>query len=218
MENPSLLITEVENWKEIPSLIYELQTIQEPVQWADLFPDRPSQPIEVELGSGDGTFLMDYASSRPEINVVGLERLMGRVTKTDRKSRRRGLKNLRMVRLEAWYWTRYMVPPGSVSAIHLYFPDPWPKRKHHKRRLVSPGFPEAVEQALTADGRIYLRTDHREYFEQMVEVFGAASGFRRAETPGSILSILTDFERGFLEKGISTCHACYEKIEPQQPD
>lgn len=216
MENPSQPITEVENWKEVPSLIYELQTIQEPVQWADLFPDRPAQPIEVELGSGDGTFLMDYAHSRPEINLVGLERLMGRVTKTDRKSRRRGLMNLRMVRLEAWYWTRYMVPPGSVSAIHLYFPDPWPKRKHHKRRLVSPGFPEAVEQALTADGRIYLRTDHREYFEQMEEVFGEASGFRRAETPASILNILTDFERGFLEQGISTCHACYEKIEPQQ--
>lgn len=204
-------VVEVENWKEIPSLIYELETIQEPVDWAQIFPLRPEFPVEVELGSGDGTFLMDYAQANPEINVVGVERLMGRVTKTDRKSRRRGILNLRMVRLEAAYWTRYMIPKESVAAFHVYFPDPWPKRKHHKRRLVSPGFPEIIRTALKTGGKIYLRTDHREYFQQMEEVFGDAEGFELDETPASLSQILTDFERDFLEMGITTCRACYQK-------
>ncbi len=207
----SLTEFEVENWKEVPSLIYELETIQEPVVWENLFPHRPDFPIEVELGSGDGTFLMDYAQSNPDINVVGVERLMGRVTKTDRKSRRRGILNLRMVRLEAAYWTRYMIPPESVSAFHIYFPDPWPKRKHHKRRLISPGFPEILRPAAKLGGKIYLRTDHRDYFQQMEEVMNDAEGFERSVTPDVISEILTDFERDFLAQGIDTCRACYQK-------
>src|SRR5881227_3241396 len=78
-------------------------------------------PIEVELGSGDGSFLVQYASLHPEHNFIVVERLLGRLRKIDRKGRRAGLTNLHVVRLEASYFVRYLLPKKSVAAIHIYF-------------------------------------------------------------------------------------------------
>ncbi len=183
-------------------------SILERLKIAGVFPKE--QAVEVELGSGDGSFLMQYAALHPEHNFIGLERLLGRLRKIDRKGRRAGLQNLRAVRLEASYFLQYVLPKDSISAIHIYFPDPWPKRKHRKNRLIQTGFSELCAGVLTTDGRVYLRTDDADYFKQMQEVFGASPLFRQIETPESLSSVLTDFERGFLIRGVQTNRAAFE--------
>jgi len=172
-----------------------------------LFPG--SQPLEVELGSGDGSFLAEYAALHPEVNFLGVERLLGRLRKLDRKGRRRGLSNLRLLRCEAQYVTEYLLPPASIAALHVYFPDPWPKRKHRKNRLVNQEFALAARKALTPGGIIYLRTDDEDYFNQMREVFSGAPAFEEVETALELSRVVTDFERNFLARGVVTRRAAY---------
>jgi tRNA (guanine-N7-)-methyltransferase len=120
---------------EIPSLIYPLASILERLEPAKLFP-KP-QPLEVELGSGDGSFLAQYAARHPERNFIGVERLLGRLRKLDRKGRRAGLTNLRGVRIESAYFLEYLLPSHAASVLHVYFPDPWPKRRHRRHPAAS---------------------------------------------------------------------------------
>jgi tRNA (guanine-N7-)-methyltransferase len=103
------------------------------------------------------------------------------------------------------------LPRHSVSALHLYFPDPWPKRKHWKNRLVNERFPELAHQVLTPGGIVYLRTDDRDYFEQMKSVFGASKFFRAVETPQELLAVITDFEAEFNLRSIPTNYAAYQR-------
>ena len=88
-----------------------------------LFPRE--QPVHVEIGAGDGSFFAAFAQAHPNINFIALERLLGRLRKIDRKCRRAGLQNALLLRLEADYFVRYLLPPESVEAVHIYFPDPW---------------------------------------------------------------------------------------------
>ena len=189
------------------SLLYALPSIVERIDLAKLFPRE--QPLEVELGSGDGSFLAEYARLQPERNFIGVERLLGRIRKLDRKGQRAGLTNLRGVRIECSYFLEYLLPPGSAVALHVYFPDPWPKRKHRRHRLINEHFPALARQALAPDGRVYLRTDDKDYFEQMLHVFGADAGFQAVEAPDQLTALLTDFEKDFTAQGVQTLRAAY---------
>jgi tRNA (guanine-N7-)-methyltransferase len=120
------------------------------------------------------------------------------------------LANLRGVRIECSYFLEYLLPAGSASALHVYFPDPWPKRKHRRHRLINERFPTLARQALTLGGTVYLRTDDEDYFQQMLAVFGAGSGFQPVETPGALAALQTDFEREFHARGIQTLRAAYQ--------
>ena len=191
------------------SLIHPITSAIEPIDLAKLFP--AEQPLEFEIGSGDGSFTLQYALAHPGANIVALERLLGRISKLDRKGHRAGLKNLRLLRAEAAYVLEYLLPPGTLDAIHVYFPDPWPKKRHHKNRLISEPFPPLAERLLKAEGVVYLRTDNVEYFEQMLEVFDRAVGFERTETSEPLKALVTDFEQQFNANGIPTNYAAYQK-------
>jgi len=188
-------------------LLYPLPSILEPIDLATLFP--VDQPLEIELGCGDGSFLVDYAGKTRTHNFIGVERLLGRVRKVDRKGRRAGLENLRAVRIESAYFLGYLLPPGVAQALHIYFPDPWPKRKHRRHRLINEQFPHLASQALAPGGMVYLRTDDPDYFDQMTAVFRDHPAFRVADTPAEVASVLTDFEKDFLARGIGTLRAAY---------
>jgi tRNA (guanine-N7-)-methyltransferase len=170
------------------------------------------QPIEVELGAGDGSFFVQWAALNPDVNFLGLERLLGRLKKIAKKSKRAGLENVRAVRLEAGYFAEYLLPPNSISAFHIYFPDPWPKRKHRANRLINEHFSEVLRAALLMGGVVYLRTDDTDYFSQMVTVFNANRNFEAVGTPERLAAVLTDFERGFTAQGIQTNRAAYRKV------
>ena len=190
-----------------PSLIYRLTSILERVKLTDLFSQ--DQPLEVELGSGDGSFLVNYATLHPERNFLGVERLLGRLRKLDRKGRRAGLTNLRGVRIESAYFLEYLLPHHSTAALHIYFPDPWPKRKHRRHRLINERFPALARQALAPGGVVCMRTDDEDYFAQMRSVFDASPMFRLIETPAELAALLTDFEREFHALGVQTLRAAY---------
>jgi len=190
------------------SLIHPVTSILDRLDLQQMFPQ--SQPLDVELGSGDGSFLVNYAKLHPERNFLGVERLLGRLRKLDRKGRRAGLINLRGMRIESAYLVEFLLPRNATTALHIYFPDPWPKRKHRKYRLVNERFTEIARQALVPNGIVYLRPDHAEYFSQMTEVFGANSNFRLVETPQELSAVVTDFERGFHARGVKTLAAAYQ--------
>src|SRR5437016_2703071 len=147
---------------EPPSLIYKLSSILVRLDLADLF--SKTQPLEVELGSGDASFLAEYARLHPERNFIGVERLLGRLRKMERKGQRAGLTNLRGIRIESSYFLQFLLPGRSAAALHVYFPDPWPKRKHWRHRLINERFPKLAQQALGRAGQVFLRTDDEDYF------------------------------------------------------
>jgi tRNA (guanine-N7-)-methyltransferase len=191
------------------TLLLKLTSIIERLEPGRIFAD--AQLLEVELGSGDGSFLVNYARLHPGRNFLGVERLLGRLRKLDRKALRAGLTNLRGLRVESAYFLEYLLPRESVMALHVYFPDPWPKRKHRKNRLVNARFTEIARQVLAPGGVIYLRTDDEDYFTQMVKEFAANPAFQLVETPGELSAVVTDFERNFLARGVPTLRAAYVK-------
>lgn len=167
------------------------------------------QPLEVELGCGDASFLVEYARRNPAKNFIGVERLLGRIAKLDRKGRRLNLTNLRGIRIESSYFLQWLLPAHATHAVHIYFPDPWPKKKHRHLRLINESFPVLARHALAPGGSVFLRTADADYFQQMNEVFGAAEDFVKTETPAELAEITTDFERGFNARGIPTLRAAY---------
>ena len=182
--------------------------ITERMRLEELFPQ--SQKLEVELGAGDGSFLIAYAEAHPELNLIGVERLLGRLRKIDRKAHRAALENIRLLRLEAAYFVQYLLPCESVSAFHIYFSDPWPKRRHWTNRLINESFTELLRRALVTGGVVHLRTDDEPYFTHMLEVFAKNTNFIKVATPPQLLAVETDFERGFRQRGVSTRHASYQ--------
>jgi tRNA (guanine-N7-)-methyltransferase len=195
------------------SLVYSPPSYFKPLELSHLFV-QPT-PFEVELGSGDGSFLIQYAKAHPEVSFLGVERLLGRLRKIDRKGRRAGLANVRALRIEASYCLEYLLPPRSAQAIHVYFPDPWPKRKHWMNRLINEPFVRGAARVLGPGGVVYLRTDDAPYFAQMESAFAASAAFRKVETPRELSEVLTDFERDFRARGIATLSTAYQLASTQ---
>ena len=163
---------------------------------------RPGRPLEVDLGCGDGSFLMEMARHHPERDFIGVERLLGRVRKVCRKLTRHGLENARVLRLESRYVVEWLLPEASVSRLHLLCPDPWPKVRHHRRRLVQLEFLEAVRRALVPGGEFLFMTDHEEYFQWAEEKVADHGGFERLEwEEDSFFYPKTDFQQLWESEG-----------------
>ena len=144
----------------------------QPLLLAEIFGNE--NPVEIDLGSGSGKFLVEAGLRFPNRNFLGIERLLGRVRKTRRKACQLRLANVRVLRVEIDYAVRYLIPPNSVSRFHLSFPDPWPKRRHHVRRLVDEEFLPAIAAALKAEGELWIKTDHGDYFRQIEKIAAVA--------------------------------------------
>ena len=190
------------------SLLHSLASILDRLDWTSVFPE--PRPVEVELGAGDSSFLLESARLHPEHNFLGVERMLGRLRKLDRKGRRAGLTNIRGLRIEISYCLEYLLPLARVQALHVYFPDPWPKRRHWRRRLVNERFPELAARVLVPGGWVHLRTDHSDYFDQMRGVFATQPVFRQVEPPAALVALPTDFERDFAARGIPTLRVSYQ--------
>jgi tRNA (guanine-N7-)-methyltransferase len=125
------------------------------------------------------------------------------------------LENLRCARIEAAYFLEFLLPPGTAQALHVYFPDPWPKRRHHKNRLINERFPDLARLALADGGAVYLRTDDAAYFARMKTVFQACPFFAETPTPEDLAGVATDFEREFSARGVRALRAAYRRIKYQ---
>jgi len=165
---------------------------------------KPDRPLEVDLGCGDGSFLLEMAAEYPDRDFLGVERLLGRVRKVCKKATRRGLENVRVLRLESGYTVEWLLPEASVSRLHLLCPDPWPKVRHHRRRLVQQEFLKAVNRALVSGGEFLFMTDHEEYFGWACEKVDAFGKLERLEwTEESFFYPKTDFQIQWEAEGKS---------------
>ncbi|MGB1875180.1 MAG: tRNA (guanosine(46)-N7)-methyltransferase TrmB [Akkermansiaceae bacterium] len=174
-------------------------------------------PLEIDLGCGDGTFLIEMAKHYPERNFLGVERLLGRVRGVCRRIHELGLSNAKVLRLESQYTLEYLLAPHSVSRLHLLCPDPWPKARHHKRRLVQQEFLAILHKTLQPGGEFLFKTDHPEYYEWVCEQIEESNKARKnnGEPERSFTQLpwptegegdgffypKTDFERLWEEKG-----------------
>ena len=181
----------------------DVEALPRPLDWAVLFGN--DHPVELEIGMGKGTFLTEQARARPEVNFFGIEWARWFWRSASDRLRRNGCLNARTVRAEAGYFLAEFVPEASLSVLHIYFPDPWPKSRHHKRRLIQPKFMPLVQRALAPGGRLQIVTDHKEYFDQ-IEATVNGSGLRVIEynRPGSAGAgefVGTNFERKYRREG-----------------
>ena len=178
----------------------------------DIFPDA-ARPLEIDLGCGDGSFLIAMAQQHPERNFLGVERLAGRVAKVARKIAAAGLTNARVLRLESAYTVGWLLPTASVSRLHLLCPDPWPKKKHHARRLmIIEEFQKGLLRILQPHGEFLFKTDDAPYFEVGVEAWDAIPEVERLEWPeDAFYYAQTDFERQWLRQGKTMNRARWRK-------
>ena len=132
-------------------------------------------PLHLDLGCGDGSFLCALAQRLPDKNFLGVERLSSRIRSSARKTA--SLSNVRLLQAESSYAVRYLLPAGSVETFYLLFPDPWPKRRHHRRRIVTPEFLNSAHAALEQNGIIYMATDHIDYFRKIRKIAASTPGF-----------------------------------------
>jgi len=160
----------------------------------------PDQPLEVDLGCGEGAFLSEMGHEHPERNYLGVERLAMRVERTAKRIDRLKLVNARVLRLETAYTLTWLLPPLSVTRLHLLCPDPWPKKKHHSRRLVNdPEFLSALDRVLIPGGEFLLKTDDGPYMENAVESMSTQTKFQRLDWPDNAFFYpQTNFERQWL--------------------
>lgn len=181
----------------------DVDTLPRPLNWAELFGN--NHPIEIEIGMGKGTFITETAKARPQTNFLGIEWARWFWRYSSDRLRRNQCNNARTVRAEANYFLSEFVPVESVSVVHIYFPDPWPKKRHHKRRLIQEKFMPIVQRVLRPGGRLQVVTDHAEYFEQIEPVI-RASQLRVVDynRPGSAADgefVGTNFERKYRREG-----------------
>ena len=160
------------------------------------------RPLEIDLGCGDGSFLMEMAGKYPERNFLGVERLLGRVRKVCRKITRRELENAKVLRLESRYAVEWLLPDSAVSRLHLLCPDPWPKLRHHRRRIVQLEFLEAIRRVLVPGGEFLFMTDHEEYFQWATQKVAGFGKFELLEwTEDSFFYPKTDFQELWESEG-----------------
>lgn len=183
--------------------------ICEPLNWQAIFGN--DHPVEIDLGAGDGGFVANRAKENPGTNFLAVERLLGRARKIVKKAFRQNLPNLRTLRLETSYLMLYMIPAESVSIVHLMFPDPWPKRRHHERRIVQPEFVRSVAKALKPGGDFRFTTDHADYFKAATPVIDAEPALKTAPLWDFSGDPLTEFQQEFLAEGRLINRARYVK-------
>ena len=121
-----------------------------------------SRPLEIEVGCGKGQFLARRAKENPDCDFLGIERMLERVRLFAGQLRRGGIANARILRLEALYTFHYMLPLHHARRVYVFFPDPWPKKKHRSHRLFGPIFLNALWKRLEIGGRVEFATDHEE--------------------------------------------------------
>ncbi len=160
-------------------------------------------PIELDLGCGDGSFLVRMADHHRDRNFLGVERLLGRVRKVSRKSVAAGLDNVRVLRADSNYAVEWLLPRGFASRIHFLCPDPWPKKKHASRRqMCRPEFLEALHALLDDGGELLFMTDAEAYFEEALAAQQDCPLFEREPwTEDAFFYAKTDFEEQWLAEG-----------------
>ncbi len=177
-----------------------------------LFP-QSSRPLELDVGCGDGSFLLQMAAHYPERDFLGIERLSGRIRRICRLAAQQGITNIRVIHLESSYTLSWLLPAGCAHRIHLLFPDPWPKKRHAFHRFVAPHNLQGIHRALGPGADLLFKTDHEAYFEEATEIVDVSPLFTRLPwLPASEFYPITDFEQQWLDQGKRIQSARWQKV------
>jgi len=180
-----------------------------------------SGPVHIEIGTGKATFLLNEAMAQPYVNFLGIERARKYYRYAVDRIGRWALKNVRIIRTDAAAFLADFIPDCSIDCFHVYFPDPWPKRRHHKRRFLCPDNLEQLLRCLKTGGQLRIATDHADYFEQIKKVVGAGRCARPSLEEIEFLSAAgadtgewtgTNYERKYLKKQIPIYTLAVRKI------
>jgi tRNA (guanine-N7-)-methyltransferase len=190
--------------KDYPSVTLNPKSIEGRIDFTHIF--GRSAPVHIEIGSGKGTFLINEAKAKPHINFLGIEWARKYYRYAVDRIGRWGLTNIRMIRTDAVAFIRDYINDNTIECLHVYFPDPWPKKRHHKRRLFCPFNVGQLIRILKVNGQIRVATDHAEYFEEIRKhllapsdiitqvLFHPTAGSEAGEWVG------TNFERKYLKE------------------
>ena len=212
----------VNGWREIKSFVlrgqklkdYQIQALKdhyhdyaipysenEKLDFQKVFENK--NPVVIEIGFGMGESTLKIAKANPDVNYIGIEVFLYGFSKLLANASKEGLKNLKVMRFDAVQVLQDMVQDSSVDGFHVFFPDPWPKKRHHKKRLIQVPFAELLASKLKKGGYIYCVTDWEEYAKQMLEVFDKVSSLENPYggfAPERPWRPETGFERKGLEK------------------
>jgi tRNA (guanine-N7-)-methyltransferase len=171
----------------------------------------------LEIGFGMGHTTAEIAAARPDTDFVGIEVYTPGVGSLLRTLDARGLANVRVIQRDAVEVLRDRIAPGSLAGVHVYFPDPWPKTRHHKRRLIQPPFVAALAGRMAPGGYLHCATDWAPYAEQMLEVLSAEPRLRNTAdgfAPRPDWRPLTKFE----QRGLRLGHGVWDLMFVRRPD
>ena len=196
---------------------YGIPDAQGPLDPAALFGRRA--PVVLEIGFGMGHTTAQIAAARPDTDFIGIEVYVPGVGSLLRALAARALTNVRVIQHDAVEVLQTRIAPDSLAGVHVYFPDPWPKKRHHKRRLIQPPFVSMLAQRIAPGGYLHCATDWAPYADQMLEVLGAeprlantADGF----APRPDWRPLTKFEQRGLRLGHGVWDLMFTRIRPEE--
>jgi len=190
--------------KDYPLVALKGEDLDGKIDFARVF--GRSGPVHIEIGTGKATFLLNQARAQPGINFLGIERARKYYRYAVDRIGRWGLTNVRLIRTDAAAFVAEYVPDSSVECFHIYFPDPWPKKRHHKRRFFNFANLEQLLRCLTTGGSLRVATDHAEYFEQIQKLLNDYSDrleeIEFLSTAGADTGewVGTNFERKYLKE------------------
>lgn len=187
-----------------------------PLAWPAVFGN--DRPVEIEVGFGKGLFLVRSSQARPEVNFFGVEIARKLQFFVANRIAKRELHNVRLVCTDARRLLAVQVPAASVQAVHVYFPDPWWKQRHRKRRLYQADFAAACERVLQPGGKLHVASDVETYFQLIQDTTAKHTRFilepPAPEPPATAdLDCLSNFERKARKVGKPVWRAVYRKAE-----
>lgn len=178
-----------------------------PLDLPGWFGDRRDLPLHLEIGSGKGTFLVQQAPRQPEVNFIGIEYTRAIWGYAADRVRRHALENVRLVHTEAGYFLRNFTPDACFAQAHIYFPDPWPKKRQNKRRFVQASNLQLLHGKMRDGAEIRIATDHSDYFAWMEDHAAQVANlferlpFERPASAGEGELVGTNFERKYRREG-----------------
>ncbi len=181
-------------------------------QRLDPFFGRSPRPVELDMGCGKGRFTLSLAERYPDRLVLGGDVMLGRLRKVARKAQRAGLTNVELLRAQSLEVLGYQLPDACIRRLHLLCPDPWPKAKHRRHRLVTTDFAVRAARVLEPGGIVHLATDHLPYLEDMQTVFAGTPFFEPCpDALNDVRDLKTDFELGWEAQGKTVPHLAYRR-------
>ena len=183
---------------DVTGMYHELDDLRPPLDWAGFFGN--DRPVQVEIGPGKGVFLAHAGGVLPGTNFVGVERAKKYAVVSAERVVKAGLENVRVVSGDGQEFLDRFVPEGSVEVLHVYFPDPWWKSRHRKRRVVNERFLDRASKVVRPGGELRVLTDVEEYFLDIADLLAARPCFRPIAAGGADEDILFRAETNFAIK------------------